>query len=135
MDAPDRDGVFPTNADRFNAEELWKTKNLKPPSVFGFLAQLIAAGWHNCGPERLKYIGKNISHILVLYGTDDIMIEPSHSKRLAEGLGPNVKVKEFINVGHVISTESLDEYNELVRAIVEEAYIPKSAECISLQRS
>ena len=76
MDSPDEMGVFPTNADRFNAEEIWKTENLNQPTYLAFISQLVAAGWHSCSPVRLKAISDQIPFILVCYGLQDKMIEP-----------------------------------------------------------
>ncbi|KAK6523302.1 hypothetical protein TWF694_006187 [Orbilia ellipsospora] len=119
--APDEMGVFPTNGDRFNAEEIWKTENVIQPPFLGFMSQLVAAGWHSCSPERLRYIADNIDFVLVAYGLQDKMIEPHHFKYLVEKLGPRVRVREFPDAGHVISTEHVREYNQMVKELVEEA--------------
>ncbi|EPS44301.1 hypothetical protein H072_1699 [Dactylellina haptotyla CBS 200.50] len=121
INAPDVAGVFPTNGDRFNAEEIWKNENVVQPPFLGFMSQLVAAGWHSCSPERLKHIADSIEFILVTYGLQDKMIEPSNSKYLAEKLGPRIRVREFPDAGHVISTEHVHEYNHMVAELVEEA--------------
>ncbi|KAK6356984.1 hypothetical protein TWF718_001317 [Orbilia javanica] len=121
LEAPDEKGVFPTNADRFNAEEIWKTENVVQPPFFGFLSQLVAAGWHSCSPERLKHIGDHVKYVLVVYGGEDKMIEPPHSEHLIKCLGPRVRSHLFPDAGHVVSTEYMHEYNALVKDFIEEA--------------
>ncbi|KAK6331085.1 hypothetical protein TWF696_003162 [Orbilia brochopaga] len=121
LNGPDALGVFPTNADRFNAEEIWKTENINQPPFLAFMSQLIAAGWHSCCPERLKHIADSVDYILVTYGLQDKMIEPSHSRYLKDKLGPRAREVVFEDAGHVISTEYVQEYNKMVKEFVEEA--------------
>jgi len=121
LDSPDEMGIFPTNADRFNAEEIWKTENLNQQPYVAFVSQLIAAGWHSCSPERLKSISEHIPFVLVCYGLQDKMVEPSHSKYLIEMLGPNTQIKEFPDAGHVLNTEHVREYNLFVANFIDQA--------------
>ncbi|KAF3085641.1 hypothetical protein TWF569_008370 [Orbilia oligospora] len=121
LNAPDEMGTFPTNADRFNAEEIWKTENVNQPPFLGFMSQLVAAGWHSCSPERLRYIGDHVKYVLVAYGGQDKMIEPPHSEHMIKCLGPRVRSHLFPDAGHVISTEHVHEYNDMVRELIEEA--------------
>ncbi|EWC44043.1 hypothetical protein DRE_01395 [Drechslerella stenobrocha 248] len=122
LHSPDETGIFPTNGDRFNAEELWKSENVNQPPFLAFISQVVAAGWHSCSPERLKDIANNIENILVLYGLQDKMIEPHHSEYLLEHLGPlRARKAVFEDAGHAISTEHVHKYNEMVREFVENA--------------
>ncbi|KAF3910056.1 Arylesterase [Orbilia brochopaga] len=121
INSPDAMGIFPTNADRFNAEEIWKTENVNQPPFLAFISQLVAAGWHSCSPERLKKIADSVDYVLVTYGLQDKMIEPFHSKYLKEKLGAQAREVVFEDAGHVISTEYVHEYNEMVSKFVEEA--------------
>ncbi|KAI5816730.1 Alpha/Beta hydrolase protein [Pyronema omphalodes] len=122
---PDDHGVFPTNADRYVAEELWRLNDLKPPVIQGFLLQGLAATWHYVGPERLKIIGEKVDRIMVCTGTADEMIEWGHSTRLVEGLrkgGNEVHYREWLGVGHVLSWEVEAEYNKMVEEFVTGAH-------------
>lgn len=51
---------FPTNGDRFGANELWKRKHPEYFNKAGFLAQAIAAGWHNKSASDLKAMSEKI---------------------------------------------------------------------------
>jgi hypothetical protein len=122
--APDDGGVFPTNGDRFVAEELWRLKNLRRPAYKGLLLQGLAASWHNMGRDRLKSIGANVENVLVCTGTDDRMIDHGHSDVIIAGIGAGgckVKTRYFEGVGHALSWETLDEYNRMVEEFVVEA--------------
>lgn len=122
---PDDHGVFPTNADRYVAEELWRLNDLKPPVIQGFLLQGLAATWHYVGPDRLKTIGEKVDRIMVCTGTGDEMIEWGHSTRLVEGLrkgGNEVHYREWLGVGHVLSWEVEGEYNKMVEEFVTGAH-------------
>ncbi|KAF8251869.1 alpha/beta-hydrolase [Wilcoxina mikolae CBS 423.85] len=119
--APDDLGVFPTNADRYVAEELWRLKDMKPPTMQGFLLQGLAASWHYMGPDRLMVIGSKIKHVLVCTGTEDAMIEYKHSDVLVESIsagGCDVKKRVFEGVGHVLSWEAMGEYNKMLEEFV-----------------
>jgi hypothetical protein len=123
--APDDLGVFPTNGDRFVAEELWRMKELKQPVFQGFLLQGLACSWHYVGEDRLKAIGSNVQQVLVCTGTNDQMIEYTHSEVLVAGIstgGADVKKRFFEGVGHAIHVEMLEEYNRMVEEFVTNAH-------------
>jgi len=123
--APDDLGVFPTNGDRFVAEELWRLKNLRRPVYKGFLLQGLAASWHYMGQDRLKAIGASVENVLVCTGTDDQMIAHKHSDVIVAGIeggGCKVKTRYFADVGHALNWETLDEYNQMVEEFVTEAH-------------
>jgi hypothetical protein len=79
---------FPTNGDRFAANELWKRSH---PEFFekpGFILQAVAAGWHHKSPEQLSQIAANVgkNRIMVVHGTQDRMITFPHAVVLWRGL-------------------------------------------------
>lgn len=117
---PDDLGVFPTNGDRYVAEELWRVDNLPTPRYQGFLLQGLAASWHYMGPVRLKLVGELVKHIQVLTGTGDNMIEHFHADKLVEGLesaGRKVDLVKFEGAGHCLHWE-LPEYNAVIENFV-----------------
>lgn len=122
LETPDDLGDFPTNADRFVAEELWRMRELKPPAFRGFALQGLAASWHFMGPERLKTIGETVQNVLVCTGNSDAMIGHQHSDVLVAGIragGCNVQVRVFEGVGHTLLWEAMDDYNKMVEEFTE----------------
>ncbi|KAI9835346.1 MAG: hypothetical protein M1837_003862 [Sclerophora amabilis] len=79
---------FPTNADRFSAQELAKRRSENFTRA-GFILQAIAAGWHAKTEEQLKELGDRVGRdrILIMHGTEDRMITVAHAEVLAKGLG------------------------------------------------
>lgn len=114
LDRPDYLGVFPTNADRFVAEDLWRMEKLQPPVYAGTLLQGLAASWHYMGPERLKVLGKEIPDILVTTGTKDALVEDRHSDVLVKEIGGAVKKQVFEGVGHCLQFEAVNEYHVML---------------------
>lgn len=76
LEQPDGDGRFPTNADRFAAQELKKRQDIEGFTRTGFVCQAIAAGWHHKSAEQLKELGDAVGRerIQVMHGTVDNMI-------------------------------------------------------------
>lgn len=123
--APDDQGEFPTNADRFMAEGLWRLRELRPPTMRGLLLQGLAATWHHMSSERLRLLGSRIDRVLVCTGTADTMIEPAHSDVLVQGIaagGCKVVKRLFAGVGHVLSWEAEAEYNCMLDEFVTHAH-------------
>lgn len=124
LSAPDDLGVFPTNGDRFAAEELWRMKHLRRPVYQGFLLQGLAASWHYMAHDRLMAIGASVENVLVCTGTDDQVIAHQHSDTIVAGItagGCMVKMRHFEGVGHALNWEALVEYNRMVEEFVTEA--------------
>lgn len=120
LDQPDALGVFPTNGDRYTAEELWRMDHLSKPRYQGYLLQGLAASWHYMSEERLKKVGKTVESIMVLTGTEDNMIEHFHSDILVDGLesaGRKVELKKFQDAGHALHWE-LGNYNTIIEQFV-----------------
>ncbi|OAL43486.1 alpha/beta-hydrolase [Pyrenochaeta sp. DS3sAY3a] len=135
---------FPTNGDRFAANELWKRQQ---PDLFGkpgFMLQAIAAGWHAKSPAQLQQlsaqVGKN--RIMVVHGTQDRMITFPHGvvlwRGLESGAGRTGKEnwlgveeeedvwvegeveKHFVKgQGHVLPVEMRGEFNGWLEGLVE----------------
>ena len=76
LEQPDADGGFPTNGDRFAAQELKKRQDTEGFTRTGFVCQAIAAGWHHKSAEQLETLGDAVGRerIQVLHGTVDNMI-------------------------------------------------------------
>ncbi|CAF9909237.1 MAG: hypothetical protein HETSPECPRED_008888 [Heterodermia speciosa] len=76
LEEPDRDGGFPTNGDRFAAQELKKRSDTEGFTRTGFICQAIAAGWHHKSAEQLNALGDAVGRdrIQVMHGTVDNML-------------------------------------------------------------
>ncbi|CAD0113707.1 unnamed protein product [Aureobasidium uvarum] len=128
LDAPDtleyKVQPFPTNGDRFAAQEVAKRKMPQYFNRTGFMAQAIAAGWHHKTDAQLKEIGDKVGRerILVLHGTKDRMITFPHAEMLLNGLGgeeSGVRKAFFEGQGHVVPIELRQEFNKLIEEMVE----------------
>lgn len=89
LDKPDADGMFPTNGDRFAAQELTKRMDTEGYTRKGFTLQAIAAGWHNKSAEQLDEIANKVGRdrIQVIHGTADPLITVPHGEVLVAELG------------------------------------------------
>ena len=121
--APDADGNFPTNGDRFAAQEVKKRQDTQGFTRTGFICQAIAAGWHHKSRAQLKEIGDKIGRerIQVIHGTLDNMITVPHGEILFQDLGgegSGVKKVIFEGKGHVIPMEERKKFAELLEELV-----------------
>lgn len=148
LDAPDTlepaVQAFPTNGDRFAANELWKRQHPEYFGKKGFMLQAAAAGWHHKSPEQLQQIAKTVgkNRIMVVHGTKDRMLTFPLGVVLWRGLekGQGVTGKEnwlgvededdiwqegeiekhFIKgQGHVLPAEMREEFNSWIQGLVE----------------
>jgi hypothetical protein len=148
LDSPDTlepvKQAFPTNGDRFAANELWKRQQPEYFQKAGFILQAIAAGWHYKSPEQLQQIAKTVGkkRIMVVHGTQDRMITFPHAvvlwRGLEKGEGKTGKEnwlgieeeedvfqegeveKHFIKgQGHVIPAEMREECNKWLEGLFE----------------
>jgi pimeloyl-ACP methyl ester carboxylesterase len=115
---------FPTNGDRFAAQEVSKRQMPQYFNRTGFMAQAIAAGWHHKSDAQLEEIGDKVGRerILVLHGTKDRMITFPHAEMLLKGLGGEergVRKAFFQGQGHVVPIELREEFNQLIEEMVE----------------
>jgi hypothetical protein len=134
---------FPTNGDRFAANELWKRTH---PDYFpkaNFLLQAVAAGWHYKSPADLKKIAESVGkrRIMVVHGTKDRMISFPHGVVLWRGLekGEGKTGREYVGMeveedvweegevqkrfikgqGHVLPIEMREDFRGWVEELVE----------------
>ncbi|CAD0014355.1 unnamed protein product, partial [Aureobasidium pullulans] len=128
LDAPDcleyKVEPFPTNGDRFAAQEVAKRQMPQYFNRTGFMAQAIAAGWHHKTDVQLEEIGDKVGRerILVLHGTKDRMITFPHAEMLLKGLGGEeggVRKAFFDGQGHVVPIELRQDFNKLIEEMVE----------------
>ncbi|KAF2708712.1 alpha/beta hydrolase-like protein [Pleomassaria siparia CBS 279.74] len=134
---------FPTNGDRFAANELWKRSNDVYFTKKGFMLQLIAAGWHYKSPEQLAHLANSVGkrRIMVVHGTKDKMITFPHGVVLWRGLekGQGRTGREFVGMedeadiwdqgevekrfvrgqGHVLPIEMRAEFSTWVEELIE----------------
>lgn len=123
---------FPTNGDRFAAQEIQKRLS---PGVFtprGFLCQLYAAGFHYKSAADLKKLGDSLgrNRILVFHGTGDHMVDFIHGKMLLEELGGEESgvTKSFHEgMGHVGPFEIRAEFNRIIADRIEKTEALNSA--------
>lgn len=123
---PDLDGGFPTNGDRFAAQELNKRMDTKGFTRTGFILQAIAAAYHKKTPEQLQQIAERVGRerIQVIHGTDDNLITPPHAEILVRGLGgeeAGIAKHLFEGKGHYLPLEERKEFNRLVERMIEKA--------------
>lgn len=124
LEQPDAEGDFPTNGDRFAAQELKKRQDIEGFTRTGFVCQAIAAGWHHKSAEQLRTLGDEVGRerIQVMHGTVDNMITVPHGHILARDLGgeeQGITETIFEGRGHVLLWEEREEFNRLVSTLVE----------------
>ncbi len=128
LSAPDLDAGFPTNfptnGDRFAAQELKKRRDPKGFTRLGFLCQLLAAAYHRKSPEQLRHLGERVGRerIQVMHGTFDNLITFPHVEILVRGLGgeeAGVTKYVFEGRGHYLPLEERQEFKKLLEAMIE----------------
>ncbi|KAI9679817.1 MAG: hypothetical protein M1817_004831 [Caeruleum heppii] len=122
------EGGWPTNGDRFAAQELRKRRDLQGFTRKGFILQAIAAGWHHKTPAQLKELGDKVgrNRIQVVHGKLDRMITAPHADMLAEELNAmgsgldqeTVRRSVFDGSGHVLPMEKRAEFGRLIEEMV-----------------
>ncbi|KAF8425532.1 Alpha/Beta hydrolase protein [Tirmania nivea] len=88
--SPTTNPPFPTNADLFTAEELWRRTRMPITPWANYLLQGLAVSGHYVSPSRLKSLGEVLEgrvKIRVVTGDEDKLVEWTHSKEIVEGLG------------------------------------------------
>ncbi|KAL9106019.1 MAG: hypothetical protein Q9187_008620 [Circinaria calcarea] len=121
---PDADGNFPTNGDRFAAQEVKKRLDTEGFTRKGFICQAIAAGWHHKSAKQLEQLGANLGRerIQVVHGTVDNMITVPHAETLVKELGGEdlgVKRVIFQGRGHVLLMEERAAFAKLITDMIE----------------
>ena len=124
LNEPDAEGHFPTNGDRWAAQELAKRRDIEGFTRRGFILQAIAANWHNKSGAQLKQLGDKVdrNRILVIHGTVDRMITPPHGELLVKELGgeeKGVTVCLAEGKGHGLPMEWRKDLTKLIAGFVE----------------
>ncbi|CZT17011.1 related to alpha/beta hydrolase [Ramularia collo-cygni] len=115
---------FPTNGDRFAAQELRKRTTPGLFTTTGFICQLYAAGFHHKSAKQLKQIGDKVgrNRILVFHGTGDNMVNFVHGKMLLEELGGEESgvTKSFHEgLGHIGPMEMRKQFHDIIAERIE----------------
>jgi len=123
-DEPDAEGHFPTNGDRFAAQELKKRQDTDGFTRKGFILQAIAAGWHHKSAKQLEELGDKVGRerILVVHGSIDRMVTTPHGEVLCEELGGEEKGVTRVIVegrGHALPMEWRRDLTKLIGGFVE----------------
>lgn len=124
LDEPDAEGHFPTNGDRFAAQEVNKRQDVNGFTRTGFVCQIIAAGYHHKSAAQLKELGDRVGRdrILIVHGTIDKMVTLPHGEVLCEELGgveQGVTKVVVEGKGHALPMEWRREFTKLIGGFVE----------------
>lgn len=111
-------GKFPTNGDRFTAQEITKRSNPAENRMKGIVLQAIATRRHYKSESQLKELGDRVGRerITVMHGTLDQMITFRHGEVLAKEL--EVELTTWQQAGHVLTMEKRRDFNMMVEQIV-----------------
>ncbi|KAK4693650.1 hypothetical protein P7C71_g3790, partial [Lecanoromycetidae sp. Uapishka_2] len=121
---PDAEGHFPTNGDRFAAQELKKRQDFNGFTKKGFILQAIAAGWHHKSAKKLEELGDKVGRerILIVHGSLDRMMTTPHGEVLCKELGGEQKGVTWVIVegrGHSLPMEWRRELTKLIGGFIE----------------
>lgn len=121
---PDAEGTYPTNGDRFAAQELAKRQDTNGFTRKGFLLQAMAVGWHHKSAEQLKVLADAVGRerIQVVHGSEDRLITVMHGQMLAGFLRNEKEDITYVEVegcGHVILVEERKELGRLIVGFVD----------------
>ena len=124
LNEPDAEGHFPTNGDRFAAQEIHKKADPLAFTTAGFIMQAIAAGWHHKSPAQVAEIGDRVGRerIQVIHGDVDRMITFPHGEVLAAELGGQEKGVTVVcakGKAHGLPMEWRREFTKAIAALVE----------------
>ncbi|KAK1978707.1 glycylpeptide N-tetradecanoyltransferase [Colletotrichum cereale] len=129
LDSPDTGSLdpgnkYPTNLDRFKADEL--NERMEDTNISrrkGYLLQGIAAGWHYKSDAELARIGNGVGkpRIMVMHGTFDETITFQHFEIMKSALGDGPEYIAWKDCGHIPIWERETEFNETVRDFIDKA--------------
>ena len=124
LSAPDVDGEFPTNGDRFAAQEITKRRDTNGFTRRGFLCQAVSTVTHKKNAEQLRQVRVTVggSRIQILHGTIDNLITVPHAHVLYDRLGGDaagVTKTIFEGRGHYLPWEERQKFRSLIEALVE----------------
>ena len=124
LEEPDAEGHFPTNGDRFAAQELKKRQDTNGYTKTGLICQSIAAGWHHKSRKQLEELGDKVGRerIQVVHGTLDRMVSPPHGDLLFQELGGGGKGVTMVvaeGKGHGLPMEWRRDFTNVISLFVE----------------
>ena len=124
LNEPDAEGHFPTNGDRFAAQEVKKRRDVNGFSKKGFVCQVLAAGWHHKSAKQLEELGDKVGRerIMVVHGTEDRMVTPPHGEVLCKELGGEERGLTKVIVegrGHGLPMDWRRDFTKLIGKFVE----------------
>ncbi|KAL9479924.1 hypothetical protein ACSS6W_004710 [Trichoderma asperelloides] len=107
--------AFDSNFQRFQAQELFKRRQVGWFTRQGFLCQLIAAGWHRKSPEQLRELADKVGRerIFIMHGTADNMITVANGEKLIKYIEPAVGLI-VEGVGHAPGMDRPEWFNSLL---------------------
>ena len=140
LEAADVEGAWPTNGDRFAAQEITKRRNTTGFTRKGFILQAIAAGWHHKSPDQLMTLADKVGRdrIQVMHGGRDRMVSAPHGDVLVRELGgggqsqdqdqdqdqgrgqDQIRYVRFENCGHVLPWEKREEFTRLLEDFIDD---------------
>ena len=121
---PDAEGHFPTNGDRFAAQEMQKRQDVDGFIRKGFLCQIVAAAYHHKSAKQLEELGDRVGRerIMVVHGTLDRMVTLPHGEILCKELGgeENGVTKVIVQgKGHGLPMEWRKDFTKLIGGFIE----------------
>ncbi|KAL6713417.1 hypothetical protein ACLMJK_008882 [Lecanora helva] len=124
LNQADAEGHFPTNGDRFAAQEVQKRQDINGFTRKGFLCQIAAAAFHHKSAKQLEDLGDKVGRqrIMVVHGTADNMITPPHGEVLCKELGGEERGVTKVIVqgrGHGLPMDWRKEFTKLIGGFVE----------------
>ncbi|MCJ1390896.1 hypothetical protein MMC18_003757 [Xylographa bjoerkii] len=124
LSAPDVDGEFPTNGDRFTAQEITKRRDVEGFTRKGFLCQIVSTVTHRKSTKQLRQLAEGVGgdRIQILHGSIDNLITVPHAEVLYDRLGGEaaaVTKTIFEGRGHYLPWEERQEFKILVAALIE----------------
>lgn len=124
LSEPDEDGLFPTNGDRFGAQEIKKRQDKIGFTQKGFLCQAFASVFHKKSAQQLGEIAEAVGgeRIQLMHGTTDNLITIPHAEILFQGLGGEnggVTKTIFEERGHYLPLEEVKAFKRLIEALIE----------------
>ncbi|KAM0255086.1 hypothetical protein ACHAQJ_006087 [Trichoderma viride] len=107
--------AFDTNFQRFQAQELFKKRQVGWFTRQGFLCQLIAAGGHRKSPDQLRELADKVGRerIFIMHGTADKMITVPNGEKLIKYINPGVGLIAE-DVGHAAGMDRPKWFNSLL---------------------
>lgn len=121
---PDEDGLFPTNGDRFGAQDIKKRRDTKGFTRKGLVCQALAVASHKKSTRQLEQIVQEVGgeRIQIMHGTMDNLITFPHAGILYKGLGgekAEVTKTVFEGRGHYLPLEERKAFKRLIEAMIE----------------